>query len=629
VTDGRHVYAWFGSEGLYCYDFSGKLAWKKSLGAIATQGMGNGTSPVLYENLVILQCDEDNGEKSFIVALDKRNGKEIWRAPRQVEVSWTTPVIARAPGRVELVASGSQYIAAYDPATGKELWRCKGTEGWTVSTPLVGHGIVIASAAHPVKRAVAIRLGGSGDVTDTPQVVWQRDKGTGYTPSSILYGDYAYLMTDRGILTCVDVRTGEVKYEGGRVPKPATFSASPVAYEDNILLSSEDGDVFVLKAGPKHEVLRTNSLDEPIYASPAIANGAIFIRTVKHLYCIANRQARDETAPGFAAPQTNAARRTLDFYFIDVEGGAATLVVTPAGEAVLLDAGWDGFEGRDAKRIRQAMWHAGITEIDHLVTTHYHRDHYGGVPELAMLVPIRHFYDHGKMTSLTDDPQFAERYGAYQAAAKGQTAQLKPGDTIPLKTTAGGPPIKLLCVAARSEVMGGAGASANPACTSAAPNEDSSDNARSVALLLKFGDFDFLNLADLSWNVSKRLVCPANQIGEVDLYQVTHHGGDVSNDAALLRSLRPTVAVMINGPRKGGHPDAVKWLRDTPSLKALYQLHRNVQTTAEQNAPPEFIANLDEQPDAANMITVAVDATKRAFTVTNGRTKESRSYQFK
>jgi hypothetical protein len=262
------------------------------------------------------------------------------------------------------------------------------------------------------------------------------------------------------------------------------------------------------------------------------------------------------------------------------------------------------------------------------VTTHYHRDHYGGVPELATLVPISRFYDHGKMTSLMDDPQFFERYGAYQTAAKGQTTTLKPGDTIPLKTAAGAPPIKLLCVAAHAAVIDG-GSNANPACTSDAPNEDASDNSRSVALLLKLGDFEFLNLADLSWNVSKRLVCPANRIGEVDLYQVTHHGGNVSNDPALLRSLRPTVAVMINGPRKGGHPDTVKWLRESPSLKALYQLHRNVQTTAEQNAPAEFIANLDEQPDAANMVTVSVDATKRAFTVTNGRTKKSLSYQFK
>jgi competence protein ComEC len=332
---------------------------------------------------------------------------------------------------------------------------------------------------------------------------------------------------------------------------------------------------------------------------------------------------------GFSAPQTKVERRTLDLYFIDVEGGAATLIITPAGESVLIDAGWDGFDGRDAKRIRQAMRQAGIMAIDHLVVTHYHKDHYGGVPGLARLVPIKNFYDYGKMTSLMDDPQFAERYGAYQAAAKGQAITLKPGDTIPLKTAAGAPPIKLLCVASRAAVISEGGAIANPACTPDAPDEDQSDNARSVALLLKLGDFEFLNLADLSWNVSKRLICPDNEIGEVDLYQTTHHGGNINNDPALLRSLRPTVAVMINGPRKGGHPDTVKWLRETPSFRALYQLHRNVQTSAEQNTPVEFIANLDEHPDEAHMITVSVDTVKSSFTVTNRRTKESRSYQFK
>lgn len=287
ATDGRYVYAWFGSEGLYCYDFDGKLVWKKSLGNISTHGIGNGTSPVLYENLVILQCDEENGEKSFITALDKKDGQEVWRTPRRVQASWSTPVIARAPSRMELIANGNEYIASYDPATGKELWRCKGTESWTVPTPIVGHGIVIVSASSPVKRALAIRLGGSGDVTST-HIAWQRDKGTAYTPSSILYGDYAYLMTDSGILTCIDVKTGEIKYEGARMPQPAKFYASPVAFEDKLLLTSEDGDTFVLKAGPKHEVMRTNSLDEPVYASPAIASGNIFIRGTKHLYCIAN-----------------------------------------------------------------------------------------------------------------------------------------------------------------------------------------------------------------------------------------------------------------------------------------------------------------------------------------------------
>jgi hypothetical protein len=148
-------------------------------------------------------------------------------------------------------------------------------------------------------------------------------------------------------------------------------------------------------------------------------------------------------------------------------------------------------------------------------------------------------------------------------------------------------------------------------------------------LLLSWGGFEFLNLADLTFNISQRLVCPVNQIGEIDLYQVTHHGGNVNNDPLLLRSFRPSVCVMINGPRKGGHPDTITWLQKTHSFQALYQLHRNVQIPAEQNTAPEFIANLDEQADAGYMITVSVDAATRAFTVTNGRTKERKSFPFK
>ncbi|MGH9833333.1 MAG: ComEC/Rec2 family competence protein, partial [Blastocatellia bacterium] len=315
--------------------------------------------------------------------------------------------------------------------------------------------------------------------------------------------------------------------------------------------------------------------------------------------------------------------------FVDVEGGAATLIVTPAGESVLLDAGWDGFDGRDTRRIQQAMRQAGVTAIDHLVASHYHMDHYGGVAELSRLVTIKHFYDHGPMAALAEDPQFASRYAAYEAAAKGRRTTLKPGDTISLKTASGAPPLKLLCVAAKAEVIGGK-SPANAECAGmTAPAADTSENGRSVALRLSWGGFDFLNLADLTWPISQRLICPANQLGEIELYQVTHHGGNLGNNPVLLRSLRPTVAVMINGPRKGGHPDTIKWLRETPSFKALYQLHRNVQISAEQNAPLEFIANLDEQPDEANMISVSVDATKRSFTVTNERTKESRSYPFK
>ena len=322
-------------------------------------------------------------------------------------------------------------------------------------------------------------------------------------------------------------------------------------------------------------------------------------------------------------------RRTLEFYFIDSEGGAATLIVTPAAESVLIDAGWPDTNGRDAKRIQQAMQQAGITEIDHLVATHYHQDHYGGIPDVSRLVTVKRFYDHGKMTTMTEDPKFAERYGAYQAAANRQTTTLKPGDTIQLKTATGTQKIELLCVAADAKVISSNKSSANPECGSITPQEDSTENGRSVGLLLRWGEFEFLNLADLTFNISQRLMCPVNQIGEIDLYQVTHHGGNVNNNPVLLRSLRPSVSVMINGPRKGGHPDTIAWIRKAPGFRELYQLHRNVETSAEQNTATEFIANLDEQPDAAHMITVSVDAAKRTFTVTNGRTKANKSFAFK
>lgn len=330
----------------------------------------------------------------------------------------------------------------------------------------------------------------------------------------------------------------------------------------------------------------------------------------------------------FSVQSKTSARRTLDFYFIDTEGGGATLIVTPAAESVLIDAGWPDVEGRDAKRIQQAMQQSGITAIDHLVVTHYHQDHYGGVPDLSRLVTVKRFYDHGKMTVMTEDPKFAERYGAYQLAAKNQTTTLKPGDTIQLKKAAGIPAIKLLAVAADSKVISNQRSGANPECGSTFPQEDTSENGRSVALLLSWVGFEFLNLADLTFNVSQRLVCPVNQIGEIDLYQVTHHGGNVNNNPLLLRSLRPSVAVMINGPHKGGHPDTISWIQKA-GFKALYQLHRNLDIPVEQNTGTEFIANLDEQPDSAHMITVSVDATKKAFSVTNGRTKESKSFEFR
>jgi len=284
VTDGKYVFAFFGTEGILAYDLNGKLAWKANVGKLGTFGMGVGTSPILYENLVIIQGDEENGAGSFIVGLDKKTGSEVWRTPRKVQASWATPLLVSNGKQAQVITVGNEFVIAYDPASGKELWRHKGVESNAIPSPVANNEMVFISAGFPAKIAMAINLHSSGDLTDT--VVWKYSKGTAYVPSPILYGDYLYLTTDRGILTCLDAKTGEVKYEGGRIPVPTTFTASPIAYDGLILLTSEDGDTFVVKAGPKHEVLGTNSVGEPVYASPAVADGKIFIRGEKNLYCI-------------------------------------------------------------------------------------------------------------------------------------------------------------------------------------------------------------------------------------------------------------------------------------------------------------------------------------------------------
>ena len=282
VTDGRMVYAYFGPEGLYAYDFDGRLAWKV-VERFKTLGLGTGTSPVLFQDLVIIQRDEDEGKASVIAAYDKQSGREVWKRERPVQISWSTPVLVAASNRTELVTNGSELAIAYDPATGKELWRTKGVESNAIHTPLVGKGLVIVTAGFPEKKVIAIR---AGAVPDEKRVAWTYAKGTGYVVSNILYGEYVYLLTDAGVVTCLDAATGMVQHEGSRPPVPARFMGSPVAFGGLIAMTSEEGATFMLKAGPKPEIVRTNSIDEPVYSSPAIANGRIYIRGEKHLFAI-------------------------------------------------------------------------------------------------------------------------------------------------------------------------------------------------------------------------------------------------------------------------------------------------------------------------------------------------------
>jgi outer membrane protein assembly factor BamB len=286
ATDGRTVVAYFGPEGLYAYDVDGRPKWTADVGRFPLMGMGTGTSPVIHESLVIIQRDENEGKDSKLLAFDLETGREVWRTSRSVEASWSTPVLVRAGGRTELVTNGNQLIVGYDPATGRELWRTQGVRSNAIHTPLVGHGLVIVTAGYPERRVIAIRPGGSGDITGTDRIAWTYDRGTGYVLSNILYGDYVYLVSDKGIVTCLDARTGRLVYEGGRVPVPATFMASPVAYDGKLLLTSIDGDTFVLQAGPEHRVLRTNSIGEPAASTPALSQGRVLIRGATHLYCI-------------------------------------------------------------------------------------------------------------------------------------------------------------------------------------------------------------------------------------------------------------------------------------------------------------------------------------------------------
>lgn len=280
------VFAFFGSEGLYCYSAQGALLWSNRLEGIPQLGLGTGTSPVLSERAVILQCDQDEATNSFIVAFDKKSGKQLWRTARQVSVSWATPIIVNQDGREQVITSGMETIISYDAATGAELWRHEGLENNAVPSPVASRETVYLVAGYPKKRTLAIGLTGRGDLTGSTNLLWKYERGSGYVPSPLLLGNDFYLMSDGGALTCLDARTGTVRYDTERLPAPARFTASPVAVAGHLLLTSEEGDTFVIKAGPKHEFVRKNSVGENVFASLALADGRIFIRGETNLICI-------------------------------------------------------------------------------------------------------------------------------------------------------------------------------------------------------------------------------------------------------------------------------------------------------------------------------------------------------
>ena len=328
--------------------------------------------------------------------------------------------------------------------------------------------------------------------------------------------------------------------------------------------------------------------------------------------------------PPEPAAKAPVAARPLEIYFVDVEGGAATLIVTPAGESLLMDTGFSGNDGRDAKRIHQAAQQAGLERIDHLLTSHYHGDHYGGLAELSELIPIGKFYDH-KRTDLAESPELLKAYGE---VTEGKRQALRPSDQIRLKQAEGAARIGLLVVASDGEAIQLKTARKNPECKQAKPQPaDTSDNALSLGFVLTLGNFRFLDLGDLTWNIEHELACPVDVIGRVDLYQVTHHGLDSSSNPVLLRSMKPQVAVANNGAHKGIYPKVMKTLRSLPSLEDIYQGHRNLDYGDKGNTAPELIANLGTEEECQGhpiKVVVAPDAV--SYTITNGRTGQSRNY---
>lgn len=300
VTDGKHVIALFGAEGMFCYDMKGKLLWQKDLGLLDSGWFydpdyqwGHGSSPIIYKDLVIVQCDIQ--KNSFIAAYRLKDGREVWRTQRDEIPSWGTPTIHESGNRAELIANGTNYVRGYDPLTGKELWRLAGNSEITTPTPFVAHDLIfVASGYRPIQPIYAIRLGAVGDIslqdtsTANAHIAWSKKRGGPYMPTPIVYGDYLYTCANNGTLTCYNAKTGEQIYRerlAGRGSGYA-FTASPVAADGKLYFTSEDGEIFVIKAGPAYELLAANSMGEVCMATPAISEGMIFIRGQQHVYGI-------------------------------------------------------------------------------------------------------------------------------------------------------------------------------------------------------------------------------------------------------------------------------------------------------------------------------------------------------
>jgi len=298
ATDGEKVVAFFGSEGLYCYDFAGTLVWKKDLGLLDSgffvapdAKWGFASSPVVHDGVVYIQADVLNGP--FLAAFELASGNELWRTRRDDVPSWTTPTVHESGEKRFLLTNGWKHIGGYDARTGKEIWRLRGGGDIPVPAPVVAHGLVFITNAHGAAAPIfAVRLEARGDITlpegasSSEHVAWSVMRGGAYMQTPLVYGDYLYSCRDNGVLSCYRARTGELVYQQRLGRGGSGFSASPVAADGQLYFTSEEGDVYVIRAGPTFELLATNALGEVTMATPAISEGTLFFRTRSHLMAV-------------------------------------------------------------------------------------------------------------------------------------------------------------------------------------------------------------------------------------------------------------------------------------------------------------------------------------------------------
>jgi outer membrane protein assembly factor BamB len=289
VTDGSHVFAYFGSRGLYCYDLNGKLQWTQDFGDMRTAlGFGEGSSPALYQDTLIVNWDHEG--EDFIVALNKETGKELWRQTRDERTSWSTPLVVEHDGKAQVITTATGKIRSYDVATGKLIWECAGLTRNVIPSPVADNDTVYCTSGFQGNALLAIRLSRTGDLTDSDAIVWRHNKSTPYVPSPLLYGGKLYFFaSNNGVLSCFNARTGQALIDAERLEAVPGVYASPVGASGRVYLVGRNGAAVVIKQSDKLEVLATNQLEEKFDASPAIVGKEVFLRGKENLYCIAEK----------------------------------------------------------------------------------------------------------------------------------------------------------------------------------------------------------------------------------------------------------------------------------------------------------------------------------------------------